>query len=346
MNTRILKIFALTAFVVVCIVGIRYLRDNKLGNFKSEAEIYVYPGTTKEEVFEQIDTQTVVKHPKALRKVFVRKQVDRYLTPGYYKIGRKTSSVQLARMLNNGWQTPINLTISGTLRLRDEIAEKISRQLMLSKEEMLSAFGNDTLLAKYGFDTTNVFALIVPDTYSCYWTASVEDVLNMQKKAYDAFWTEDNLQKAKNLGLSKMQVSTVASIVKGETNHEPEMPKIAGVYLNRLKKGMRLQADPTVAFCFDYSINRILLRHLTVDSPYNTYIHTGLPPGPIYVPTRACLEAVLNPDFGPGSGNIFFCASPEFDGTHRFATNLSEHNANARAFHNALDARNREKNNK
>ena len=176
-----------------------------------------------------------------------------------------------------------------------------------------------------------------------YWTDSVDEIFARQKKAWDAFWTADNDAKARALNLTRQQVSTLASIVKGESNHEPEMPRIAGVYLNRLKVGMPLQADPTIAFCYDYQLNRILNRHLSVDSPYNTYIHAGLPPGPICVPTRAALEAVLNPDFGGvwGAGNFYFCANPDFSGTHVFARTLAEHNRNAAAFRAELDRRSR-----
>lgn len=316
-----------------------YIRDNKAGNFDAGAELFVYPDMTPDDVIAQLDSQVVIKHPKALRKVFRKKEVATYIMPGHYEINDRTSSVELARMLNNGWQTPVRLVLGGTLRNRGDIAAKIASQLMFSKEDMLAAFEDRTLLASLGFEPSNVFALLIPDTYSCYWTATPWEVLNIQKKAYDQFWTPDNDRKAKELGLSRMEVSILASIVKGETNYEPEMNKIAGVYLNRLRTGMLLQADPTVAYCFNYELDRILLKHLEVDSPYNTYKHQGLPPGPICTPTKACLEAVLNPDYG--GGNKFFCASPEFNGTHRFARTLSEHNANAAAFHRALTIRRR-----
>jgi UPF0755 protein len=195
-------------------------------------------------------------------------------------------------------------------------------------------------LAGYGFTPENVFAMILPDTYQMYWTSSVKDIFDRLKKEYDAFWTEDRLAKAKAQGLSKMQVSIMASIVSGETLKDFEYPIIAGVYLNRYKKKMKLQADPTIAFCFDYTLDRILKKHLTVDSPYNTYKHVGLPPAPINVPPKACLDAVLNP---AKHGYIYFCASEEFDGTHRFAVTYSDHLKNARKFQRALTARNRAK---
>ena len=212
--------------------------------------------------------------------------------------------------------------------------------MMVDSASVAQALDSAEFLKGYGFTPENVFAMILPDTYQMYWTASVEDIFDRLKKEYDAFWTEDRLAKAQAQGLSKMQVSIMASIVSGETLKEFEYPVIAGVYLNRYKKKMKLQADPTIAFCFDYTLDRILKKHLTVDSPYNTYKHVGLPPAPINVPPKACLDAVLNP---AKHGYIFFCASEEFDGTHRFAVTYSEHLKNARKFQRALTARNKAK---
>ena len=178
--------------------------------------------------------------------------------------------------------------------------------------------------------------MILPDTYQMYWTASVKDIFDRFKKEYDRFWTPDRLEKAKARKLTPMQVSVMASIVSGETLKSFEYPVIAGVYLNRYYKGMKLQADPTVAFCHDYALDRILKKHLAVDSPYNTYKYAGLPPAPINVPPKACIDAVLNPE---NHKYIYFCASPEFDGTHRFAVSYNDHLKNARAFQRALTAR-------
>lgn len=208
--------------------------------------------------------------------------------------------------------------------------------MMIDSIDVIKAIRDSSLLASYGFSKEDVFALFIPDTYQVYWTDSMKKVLDKQKKAYDEFWTEENKKKAEDLGLNQIQVSILASIVNGESNYTPEYPSIAGVYLNRYKKGMKLQADPTVAYCFDYTLSRIYKVHTKVDSPYNTYLHKGLPPAPICVPTKESLEAVLNPD---KHGYIFFCASPDFDGTHLFATTYSEHRKNAKAFQRVLDAR-------
>ncbi len=336
-------ILALVVLTIAAVLGYSWLRDNKLPNFRKQAEIYVYPETTADEVLEQIADKAQVLSRKSLERCFRAKQVEEYLTPGHYTVSPGDASVYVARMLNNGWQSPVKLALTGNLRIKSNIAAKIASQLLLDSATVYKALNDERLLADYGFTPRTVFSLLTPDTYDIYWTASMVDVLDKQKAAWDAFWTPERDAKAKALHLSRQQVSTLASIVKGESNHEPEMPKIAGVYLNRLKVGMPLQADPTIAFCYDYKLSRILLRHLAVDSAYNTYIHAGLPPGPICVPTRAALEAVLNPDFGGtwGAGNFYFCANPDFSGTHVFARTLAEHNRNAEAFRAELDRRSR-----
>jgi UPF0755 protein len=170
-----------------------------------------------------------------------------------------------------------------------------------------------------------------------YWTDSIDEIFARQKKAWDAFWTPDNIAKARRQGLSKLEVSILASIVKGESNMPSDYARIAGVYLNRLHKGMKLQADPTVAFLLNYETGRILKKDLRIDSPYNTYVYAGLPPGPINVPGKEYLDAVLNPD--TASGYMFFCADPSFDGSHRFAKTYADHLKNARAFQKALNQR-------
>lgn len=341
-------ILCLVAALAGGIVAWNWLRDNKLPNLDSQCVLYIYPETPVAEVLDSLCAHA--RSSRSLQRMFQDKQVDSYMKPGHYVVPARSTSVYVARMLNNGWQTPVRLTLSGTLRRKGEIARKIAAQMMVDSATVHRAFNDKALLSTFGFTPQNVFSMLIPDTYEMYWTASVEEILQRQKSAYDAFWTEENRSKAAALGLTRQQVSIIASIVSGETNNVPEMPRIAGVYLNRLKTGMKLQADPTIAFCHDYSVNRILRRHLEIDSPYNTYKYAGLPPGPIYVPTRNTLNAVLNPDCGTASGRpgadgyIFFCANADFSGTHVFARTLSAHNANAKAFHKALTQRLAERN--
>lgn len=337
----------LAAAVVVVLVGVlggfvagRYYVDNKKPNFTQKYVLYVYPDMTVAQVMDSLQSRAGVIRPGSVSRCFDKMEVASKMKPGRYVVENDATSIYVARMLVFGWQTPQNLTLSGTMRSKGRIAKKISTQMMVDSLAIDTALNDPEFLAGYGFTPENVFAMILPDTYQMFWTASVKDIFDRLKKEYDAFWTEERLAKAKAQNLTPMQVSVLASIVSGETLKDFEYPVIAGVYLNRYRKGMKLQADPTVCFCFDYKLDRVLKKHLTVDSPYNTYKYAGLPPAPINVPPKACLDAVLNP------GNhkyIYFCASPAFDGTHRFAASYVEHLKNARAFQRELTARRRAK---
>lgn len=335
---------ALAALVVLGSVAAfvlgRYYIDNKKANFTEDYVLYVYPDMTVDQVLDSLQAGAGAIRPKSLERAFAKVDARSRMKPGRYVVEPSSTSIYVARMVVFGWQTPQNLTLSGTIRSKGVLAKKIGMQMMVDSAAVAAALEDKDFLAGYGFTPEDVFGLVLPDTYQMYWTASVQDIFDRFKKEYDAFWTSERIAKAEAQGLTRKQVSVVASIVSGETLKEFEYPIIAGVYLNRYKKGMKLQADPTVCFCFDYKLDRVLKKHLTVDSPYNTYKYAGLPPAPINVPPKACLDAVLNPD---KHGYIYFCASPAFDGTHRFAVTYSEHMKNARAFQKELTARRKAK---
>ena len=320
-----------------------WLRDNRLSNFGERVELYVRPADTAASVIERLDSSGSLLDRGSLERSFRSKKVGEFLKPGHYVVGAGSSSVYAARMLNNGWQTPVRLTLSGNLRIKSNIAAKIASQMLLDSASVLAALEDEELLSRFGASPRTAFCALLPSTYEVYWTDGMEEILSKCKASLDAFWSEENLLKAEALGLDRESAGVLASIVSAESNYEKELPLIAGVYLNRLKVGMPLQADPTVAFCFDYKPRRILKKHLEVDSPYNTYKHAGLPPGPICCPTMAALQAVVNPDFGGewGRGNLYFCANSDFSGTHVFARTLASHNANARAFQSELTRRTR-----
>lgn len=330
-------VFLSVLLLIAAYLAYSWLRDNKLPNFYGNAELYVTEDDGPEEVVEALSSQLTILSERRLRAVFRQKHVAEFIQPGHYRVDGSRSSVYVARMLNNGWQTPVRLTLAGSLRTKGEIARKIAAPLRADSASVRAAMDDAGLLSRYGVNPDTVFEAFFPATYDIWWTASFSDVLERCRRASDAFWTDERTAKAAALGLSRHDAVTLASIVKGESNYRPELRKIAGVYLNRLRKGMLLQADPTVAFCFGYKPRRILYRHLEVDSPYNTYRHAGLPPGPICVPDDYYIEAVLDPDFG--GGNLFFCASSNMDGTHVFAKTAEEHGKNARAFQAALNNR-------
>lgn len=341
MKKKKLTVITVSAVAVlvagVCLwVGLRYLTDNRMPNFSKEYVLYVYPDMSAETALDSIAAGAGVIRPGSMDRCAGKEDLGGRICPGRYEIDPSMTSIYVVRMLCNGWQSPQKLTLSGTIRSKGKLASVIDRQMMVDSVTVDSLLNSNEFLQQFGFDSTNVFALFLPDTYYMYWTATPDEIFSRFRKEYDAFWTEDRLAKADSLGLNQMEVSILASIVSGETLKSFEYPAIAAVYLNRLRIGMKLQADPTVAYCFDYKLNRILRVHTRVDSPYNTYRYAGLPPAPINVPPKACIDAVLNPD---RHDYLYFCASPDFNGTHRFASTYREHLVNARAFQRALTAR-------
>ena len=238
-------------------------------------------------------------------------KLDKQVKPGSYLVAGSMPTLNLARKLRNGQQDPVRLTI-GRFRMPQDLNDYLNSTLM----------HND-------FDITlDSFHLVRPDTYEVYWTISPDAFMQRMSKEYRVFFERRGATPDKD-------VVILASIVEEETNNNTEKPLIASVYLNRLQRGMPLQADPTVKYAVgDFSLRRILNRHLGTESPFNTYLHTGLPPAPICLPSAASVEAVLN---APATDYLYFCASDLMDGTHRFATTLTEHNRNAQKFHQALD---------
>lgn len=335
----VVSVLAVCAAVAGFVAG-RYYSDNRKPNFSQKYVLYVYPDMTVSQVMDSLNAGAGTLRPKSISRTFRKENVEQGIKPGRYVIEPSFTSRYVARMLVYGWQTPQNLTLSGTLRTKERLAQRIGAQMMLDSAQVADALNDRDFLASYGFTPENVFALFLPDTYQVYWTTPLKDLFDRLKKEYDVFWNEDRLAKAKALDLTPMQVSVLASIVSGETLKDFEYPVIAGVYLNRYRKGMKLQADPTVAFCFNYELDRILKKHLKVDSPYNTYKYAGLPPAPINVPPKTCIDAVLNPQ---KHSYLYFCASDRFDGTHNFASTYGEHRKNARTFQKALTRRNKEK---
>lgn len=254
--------------------------------------------------------------------------------PGLYTIPPRTNNLNLVRLLRSGKQTPVNVTFNN-VRVKEDLAEKITRNLEISEDQFLNLVMDSVYIRKFGFEEETIMAMFIPNTYEMWWNSSPENLFDRMYKEYERFWTEDRKQKAANIGLSPLEVSTLASIVQAETQKADERARVAGVYMNRLKIKMPLQADPTLVFAAgDFSIKRVLNIHKEIDSPYNTYKYTGLPPGPINLPEISALDAVLNYE---NHQYLYFCAKDDFSGYHAFATNLNEHLNNARRYQNALN---------
>lgn len=256
-------------------------------------------------------------------------------TEGAYRVDRGQTALSVARRMTLGRQTPVKVTFNGTRTMR-QLADRIASQLECSAESFMDAC-NDVLPSK-GFTHSTYPAAFIPDTYEFYWSASPANVVRRLLDYRDSYWTDSRKAKAKSLGLSKVEVATVASIIEEETAKADERPLVARLYLNRLAKGMRLQADPTVKFAVgDFTLRRIKGEHLKISSPYNTYMVNGLPPGPIRVPTARAMDDVLD---APHHNYLYMCAKEDFSGYHNFASDYATHQENARRYRKILDKKN------
>ena len=334
-KTRNIIIGTLLAVLLLSIAGI--------------AHIYYYflspPFQITETNYIQIDRDDTVDsvytkiietgHPKQMHgfKSLVKHKGYKIKT-GRYAIKPTDNMRYLHRRLSLGYQTPIKLTI-GSVRTLDRIARNTSRQLMIDSVEIANLLNDTTFIHSLGYTQATLPALFIPNTYEVYWDMSAKDFIARMQKEHKAFWNDKRLQQAQSIGLTPIEVSTLASIVEEETANHAEKPIVAGLYINRLKKGMLLQADPTVKFSIgNFELRRILYRHLEIDSPYNTYKYAGLPPGPIRVPSYQGLESVLN---YAKHNYLYMCAKEDFSGTHNFAVTSAQHAANARRYQQALN---------
>ncbi|MBR2961432.1 MAG: endolytic transglycosylase MltG [Alistipes sp.] len=259
--------------------------------------------------------------------------LERRFKPGYYEIEPATNVIRLARRLALGDQTPIKLVINNC-RTLPQLSQQIAKQIACDSMQIISAMHDTKLRAELGNVKDSLIATFIPNTYEIYWTITPEDLLRRMKRESDNFWNEERVAKLKRTRLTQYQVITLASIVYEETKCREEMPLIAGVYINRLRRRIALQACPTVKYALgDFTLTRILHKHTRTRSPFNTYINQGLPPAPICIPSIAAIDAVLN---YTEHNYLYFCAKPEFDGRHNFARTLREHNANSRQYLRAL----------
>ena len=254
---------------------------------------------------------------------------------GAYKIKSNMSNYSLIKMLRSGNQTPINISFNYARKIED-LSKIITKDLKITNDEFME-FINNKKNDLYGFNRMNIMAMFLSDTYEVYWNISIESLFNKMHSEYTKFWNEERINKSNELKMSKIDISILASIVASETIKIDEANIIAGVYINRLKKNMYLQADPTLVYAAnDFSIKRVLNKHKKIASPYNTYINKGLPPGPIKLITKEYIDAILNYE---KHKYIYFCAKDDFSGYHVFAIKLSQHNRNAKKFQKALNKR-------
>jgi UPF0755 protein len=292
--------------------------------------LYIPTGSGFEDVVDILKKDTVLLHENAFRKVAGLMSYDKDEVPsGRYILHSGLNAREVVGKLRSGNQDAVNVVINNVRTLAD-LSGKLSQYLEADSLAILSYLTNTDVLRDYGLTAETMITLFIPNTYQLFWNTKPEKLLQRMKKEHDRFWTQDKLDKIRKLGISPVEAYTLASIVEKESNYAPERPAIAGVYLNRIKQGMKLQADPTVVFATgQYDLKRVLYTHLETDSPYNTYKYPGIPPGPIYMPSISSLEAVINAE---NHDYIFFCAKPDNSGQHVFAATLDEHDKNARLF--------------
>lgn len=323
--------------IAICVVaiGIYYMFFTGMSRSGEETYLYIDSDDNVDSVYQKLSPISTKHSLWAFKQLARYKSYGDHIKTGRYQIGSH-GALQTFRYVRNGIQAPVNVTIN-SVRTTERLAKDISKKLMMSRDELYKALNDSATCAEYGYTPKTIIAMFIPNTYDFYWNISVKTLLERMKRENEKFWTFERLEKAKNADLSPIEVVTLASIVDEETANVDEMPMIAGMYINRLRIDMPLQADPTVKFANgDFEARRIYNSMLRVDNPYNTYKYKGLPPGPIRLPSLQAVDAVLNfvhHDY------LYMCAKEDFSGTHNFAKTYSEHQQNAAKYAKALNER-------
>lgn len=301
---------------------------------KKDFSLYIPTGATFQQVKDSLYAHDLITHPARFERLCGKKDYANHVHAGRYVLRDGMSNRQLTNMLRGGLQTPVKVTFNNQRDIYG-LAGRISQQIEADSLSIVTYLNDREHLDELGFNRQTIPALFLPNTYEFYWNSNAASFVEKMKQEYDKFWNEDRKDKAKAKSLTPLQVSILASIIDKETNKTDEMARIAGVYLNRLRDGWLLQADPTLVFALgDFELKRVLNVHKEVESPYNTYKYPGLPPGPICIPSIASINAVLDAE---KHSFYYFCAKEDFSGYHSFAKTLSEHNRNAQRYQRALD---------
>ncbi len=338
----------LTAILAVILGGIVlsfllyrvvYSPNTDLGD-KQTTHLYIPSGSSYEDVRQLLEEEEILVSIRTFDWLAQRKNYPSRVQPGKYRIHQGMGNNELINLLRSGEQEPVRLTFTN-IHTRGQLAGTIASQLEADSMSVIRLLNDEEILEETGFTRATIKLLFIPNTYEVYWTTSPRSLLNRMQREHNSFWNETRREKASDISLSPEEVGILASIVQRETSKQDEMGKIAGVYINRLNRGMLLQADPTVVYAHvyahgDLSIGRVLNRHLEIDSPYNTYKFAGLPPGPISLPEPAVMDAVLN---HKEHNYLYFSAKEDFSGYHNFAETYAEHLANARRYRQALNER-------
>ena len=311
------------------------LRSQKLSNSET-VTLYIPTGSDYSAVVDSLDAHHCIDNHAVFNTLSRIRKYSGHVKSGCYKLKPGTPVWSALTKLYYGNQDAVSVTIN-KYRTKQTLCEYISKRLEMNADELLYALNDSVTCAKYGYTTENIMGMFIQNTYDIYWNCSVEKLMERMHKESEKFWTNGRIRKCNKLNLSANEVIVLASIIEEESNKNDEKPDIASVYLNRIRKGMLLQADPTLKYALgDFTIRRLLNKHMEVESPYNTYKYKGLPPGPICIPSIASIDAVLQ---NKQTDYLYFCAKADFSGYHAFAATLAEHNANAAAFHAEMNKR-------
>jgi UPF0755 protein len=328
------------AIVVVGLIKLYQLYDKIYGpNVWLEAGqqdtfLYIPTGSDMEDVRNIIIRRGYVEDSSSFTWLAQKKNYPSHVHPGRYRLEEGMSNNELINLLRSGRQEPVSL-IFNNIRSKRELAGVVSEQIEADSSNIVRLLNDKQFLEQFDMNSQTIPAIFIPNTYELYWDTPAKKFIKRMHREYRRFWTKERRQKARNIGMDPVEATTLASIVDEETIHDDEMPDIAGVYINRLKQGMRLQADPTIKYAIgDFTVNRVLKKHLEVDSPYNTYKNAGLPPGPISIPSIAAIRSVLHYS---KHDYLYFAAKPDFSGYHNFSTTHRQHIINARKYQRALN---------
>ncbi len=306
-------------------------------NLYEDKVLYIEKGSTSTDLFEYVEKENIVKNTLLLKIAAKIAGYDQNIIPGRYELNNIRSNFELIKKLRKGRQDAVNFRFHN-IRLKKDFAGKLGECFEADSAQFIQLLNDENIADQYGFTSENFYTMFIPNTYNIYWNTSPGSIIKRFNIEYKQFWNEERTAKAKKMDLTPQEVSILASIVQGEVIHSEEMPKVAGLYINRLEKGLLLQADPTVVFAAnDFTIRRVLKKHLLIESPYNTYLNKGLPPGPINMPSIAAIDAVLNHE---KHDYIFMSAKEDLSGYHNFNINLTDHQRDARKYQRELDKRN------
>ncbi len=304
---------------------------------KSEVSLYIPTNSTYEQVLDSLYGLNIITDKISLEWVIKQKNYHNLVKSGCYTIKNNMSNNELVDLLRSGNQTSVKVTFNN-VRLKEDLAGKVAKNIELDSITILEALNNKDFIEKYGFNMETILIMFLPDTYEFNWNTSLSEFFDKMQTQYNKFWNETRMSKLEQTGLSKEGVSVLASIVQAEQSiQHSEQYIIAGLYINRIQRGIPLQSDPTLIYANkDFTIKRVYNWHKEIKSPYNTYQNVGLPPGPINLPEKRAIDAVLDFD---KNNYIYMCAKEDFSGYHYFTNSLAQHNIYARRYQNAATQR-------